>query len=131
MAATDLVPCYYTGQRVGIEPPAESKPRYELREMKRQKLGEFVRNGKFFLFFKRMAAKITRLWDGPLGVGNALPFGRQTDGGLLHYEMPHAGDIGLWRHFRKRIRVSARPQSHLFAKKPSAPVRCLADAFSG
>lgn len=55
-------------------------------------------------------------YDGPLGTGNALPFSRQSDGSPLHYEMPHAGDVGLWRHYKKKIRVSARPQSHLAAQ---------------
>lgn len=91
---------------------------------------------------------VRALWDGPLGVGNALPFSRQSDGGLLHYEIPHAGDVGIRRWgFRKRsserneklktrapIRVSARPQSHLAAQiltRPqlTAPQR-LADVLS-
>lgn len=59
--------------------------------------------------------EVVRWIDGPLGVGNVLPFSRQSDGGRLHYEMPHAGDIGLWRHLRKRISVSARPDSQTAA----------------
>ena len=59
----------------------------------------------------RQAMELARaLWDGPLGVGNALPFSRQSDGSRLHYEIPHAGDKGLWRHNRKQIRVSGRSQ---------------------
>ena len=74
-------------------------------------------------------------YDGPLGSGNALPFSRQSDGSLLHYEIPHAGDIGLWRHFKKKIRVSARPQSHLAASfisrtQQKALRPSLADAFT-
>jgi len=71
--------------------------------------------------------------DGPLGVGNAIPFASQSDGGRLHYDMPHAGDIGLWRHYRKFIRVSARPQSHLaaqFLQRTQPKALALADAFS-
>lgn len=129
MASTDSVPCYYTGQRVGVDPPAESRPRHEVREFKRQKLGKFVASGKFFLFFKRAIAKAKRLWDGPLGVGNALPFSPRTDPTKhFHYEVPPAGDVGLWRHFRKRIRVSARPQSHLAAQWIQSRTQLLAPA---
>lgn len=46
---------------------------------------------------QELAAPIT---DGPLGVGNALPFSRVANPLLapnkLHYETPHAGD-GTWR----------------------------------
>ena len=31
-------------------------------------------------------------WDGPLGVGNVLPFAKQSDGKPLHYEIPALGD---------------------------------------
>lgn len=38
-------------------------------------------------------------WDGPLGVGNLLPFARLHNyGDKLHYEMPMAGDVGMRRH---------------------------------
>jgi len=76
--------------------------------------------------------QVKSYWDGPLGVGNALPFSRQSDGGRLHYEMPHAGDVGLWRHYKKFIRVSARPQSHLAAQlfqRTHLNAPALADAF--
>lgn len=73
------------------------------------------------------------LWDGPLGVGNALPFSRQSDGSRLHYEMPHAGDIGLWKFYRKRISVSARSRfSHQSLAVPATHTSALAlaDALS-
>lgn len=85
---------------------------------------------------KKAREEAIKLWERQqlrLGVGNIVPFSRPTDPGQhFHYEIPHAGDVGLWRHFRKRIRVSARPQSHLAAQllrrtQPNAPV--LADAF--
>jgi hypothetical protein len=132
MALRDLVPCYYTGQRVGIEPPAEERSRLEVRELKRQKLGMFVANGKFFLFFKAIARKVVRLFDGPLGTGNAMPFSRRTDPGQhFHYDIPHAGDIGLWRHNRKRIRVSARSRhsTELLPTGIPAASRALAGSF--
>jgi hypothetical protein len=55
---------------------------------------------------------ISGFWDGPLGVGNAIPFAPlNSDGEKLHYEMPHAGDRGIFaRHRRKLIRVSGRTQ---------------------
>jgi hypothetical protein len=130
MAATDLVPCFYSGQNYYADPPAEHRLRSEVRECKRQKLGEFRENGKIFLFFKAIAAKLNRLWDGPLGVGNAMPFSRRTDAGQhYHYEIPHAGDIGLWRHLRKRIRVSAR--SRHSQQSIAEAIRPLAPALAG
>jgi len=123
MAATDLVPCFYTGQNYRIERPAELHPRHAVREFKRQKLGQFIENGKYFLYFKRVVSKAKQLWDGLLGTGNALPFSLQTDGDRLHYEIPMANDLGMRRHglyrqssedgkssflLRHRIKVSAR-----------------------
>jgi hypothetical protein len=70
------------------------------------------------------------LWDGPLGIGNALPFSRQSDGSRLHYEMPHAGDVGLWKFCRKKIQVSARPDSQLAATFIGPRTRPFALAFS-
>lgn len=122
MPATDLVPCFYTGQNYRTEQPAEIRIRLEVRELKRQQLGTFADNGRIFLFFKRLViVREARFWEGPLGVGNALPFARQTDGSRLHYEIPHAGDKGIRRHdlyrrtidkkrvlLRSRINVSSR-----------------------
>jgi hypothetical protein len=130
MAATDLVPCFYTGQNYYVDPPAQRLMRSEVREMKRQKLGEFRENGKIFLFFKAIIERAKQVWDGVLGRGNALPFSRSTDGRPFHYEIPHANDKGIRRWgFRERsserdkklrmrapIKVSARPQSHLAAQ---------------
>jgi hypothetical protein len=85
---------------------------------------------------KQAREQAIKLWERAqlrLGVGNILPYSRPTDPGQhFHYEIPHAGDVGQRRHFRKRIQVSARPQSHLAAQflkrtQPIAPV--LADAF--
>jgi len=48
--------------------------------------------------------KTIRAWySGPAGRGNILPFSRPTDPKYhYHYPIPMAGDVGLWRHFRKR-----------------------------
>ena len=50
--------------------------------------------------------------DGALGVGNALPFSKASNPIIaphkLHYEIPHAGDIGYMRHYRPVIQVSGR-----------------------
>jgi hypothetical protein len=55
-------------------------------------------------------------WDGPLGIGNVLPFSPPTDPGKhRHYKIPHAGDVGLRRHNRKLIRVSGRS---MFSRQP-------------
>ncbi len=68
-----------------------------------------------------------------LGVGNLVPFSRPTDPGQhFHYEIPHAGDTGLWRHQRKKIQVSARSRfSHqaLAIAATTTPALSLADAF--
>ncbi|MBV9181380.1 MAG: hypothetical protein JO356_08705 [Acidobacteria bacterium] len=46
--------------------------------------------------------EIRAWWDGILGTGNALPFSAPTDPSKhYHYEIPMAGDRGLWRHQRK------------------------------
>lgn len=43
--------------------------------------------------------EIVMYWDGPLGVGNLLPFARLHNyGDKLHYEMPMANDVGMRRH---------------------------------
>lgn len=52
-------------------------------------------------------------YDGPIGIGNVLPFSRSSNPlfapDKLHYEIPRAGDRGLVaRHRRRRIRVSSR-----------------------
>jgi hypothetical protein len=101
MAATDLVPCFYAGQNYHVDLPAEHRLRSEVRECKRQKLGEFRENGKIFLFFKMLAQKAKQLWDGPLGIGNALPFFKVQNPLLqptkLHYSTPMANDNGIRR----------------------------------
>jgi hypothetical protein len=128
MAATDLVPCFYTGQNYRVEKPAELRLRSEVREFKNQKLGKFIENGTRFLYFRALTKRVVRLWDGPIGVGNALPFARLHNyGDKLHYEMPMANDIGLRRHnlYRRagkllshRIRVSARSGRRYAAALP-------------
>jgi hypothetical protein len=110
MAATDLVPCFYTGQDYRLERPVEVRTRAEVRELKAKKLGKFVDNGKLFLFFKTVAIRLNRFLDGPLGTGNLLPFAKPHNyGDRLHYEMPMAGDRTTFaRHRRKLIHVSGR-----------------------
>jgi hypothetical protein len=61
-----------------------------------------------------LAGRMARtFWDGPLGVGNLVPFSRSRNPLLapdkLHYETPKAGDRGCFaRHRRKLLRVSGR-----------------------
>jgi hypothetical protein len=137
MATADLVPCFYTGQDYRVERPAEVRPRAEVREYKKQKLGKFVQNGSHFLFFRKLSKRISQVCDGPIGIGNAVPFARTNSlGDRLHYEIPMAGDIGLRRHglFRRTnkdgkivlrsriIRVSARSgMRYLAAVRPPTP----------
>jgi hypothetical protein len=111
MAASDPVPCYYTGQNYRWEPAAEILTRGRARELKKAKLGAFVENGKIFIFFKTAVIAIAEnVWDGPIGVGNLLPFSKAHNyGDKLHYEMPMAGDRTAYaRHRRKEIHVSSR-----------------------
>lgn len=78
-------------------------------------------------------------WDGPIGVGNALPFSRSQNPMMapakLHYETPPAGAVGIRRHdlyrsrdgrrsilLRSRIRVSSRK----IAFQASLELRALA-----
>jgi hypothetical protein len=54
--------------------------------------------------------------DGPIGVGNLLPFARTNNNGdKLHYEIPMAGDRTVYRrHSRRRISVSHRIPDEVF-----------------
>lgn len=123
MAATDLVPCFYTGQDYRFDKPAEVRTRAEVRQWKKQRLGKFVGNGKYFLFFKALIVKLARFWDGPIGVGNALPFAKAHNyGDRLHYEIPRANDIGMKRYglyyregklLGRTIKVSSRSTPEL------------------
>lgn len=113
MPSTDLVPCFYTGQRRAVERPAKFEMRSRLHELKKAKLGKFVDNGKVFLFEKSIVVvqeKLNRGWDGPLGVGNLLPFAKAHNyGDKLHYEMPMAGDkTAFARSRRKELHPSSR-----------------------
>jgi hypothetical protein len=121
MPLSDLVPCFYTGQRVEFERPAETRMRGELRVFKARKLGKFTSSGRVFLFFKRRQVTGEQFIDGPVGVGNLAPFSRPQNPLMqpekLHYPVPHANDLGQRRHSRKRIRVSAR---NIFANRSAA-----------
>ena len=139
MATTDLVPCFYTGQDYRWERPAETRARHELRDLVKQKLGEFRQSGRIFLFFKRIKQAAAQLWDDSkfdIGRGNLLPFAKAHNyGDKLHYEIPRAGDKGMRRHNlysrrddkgipqleSKQLRVSSR---NLFASQP-IPMRPL------
>ncbi len=78
-----------------------------------------------------------KLWErreARLGFSNVVPFSRPTDPGQhFHYEIPHAGDVGIWRHQRKQIQVSARSRfSHQALATAATTILApsLADAFS-
>jgi hypothetical protein len=63
-----------------------------------------------------------------IGHGNLVPFGRTYDPLMqppsINYEIPHAGDLGMRRHFRRLIRVSAR-KIDLTAAAYMTPARTL------
>ena len=111
MAASDPVPCYYTGQNYRWEKPAKILTRGEARKLKNWKEGKFVENGKIFLFFKSIVNAVKTTWDGPLGRGLLIPFSKKrTTGDKLHYETAMAGD-GNWVDGytpRRRVYVSSR-----------------------
>jgi hypothetical protein len=112
MAASDPVPCFYTGQNYRWEKPAKTLTRAEVRKLKNWGEGKFVENGKIFLFAKSIVVAVgEKVWDGPLGVGNLLPFAKAHNyGDKLHYEMPMAGDkTAFARSLRRNIQVSSRP----------------------
>lgn len=85
--------------------------RSQLREMKKNKLGLFVDDGTAFQFTKKFTEALKPLFDGPLGVGNLLPFSKpRCYGDKLHYETAMAGD-GNWIDGytpRRQIHVSSR-----------------------
>ena len=110
MAATDLVPCFYRGQDFRWEKPAEFRTRAELHRIKKLKLGRFDQDGRIFLFFKAIVNAAKNIWNGPLGIGNLLPFSRlKNRGDKLHYETPMAGDKTAFARSRTReIHVSTR-----------------------
>jgi hypothetical protein len=111
MPANDPVPCFYTGQNYRWEKPAKVLPRSEVRKLKSWGEGKFIENGKIFLFAKSIVVAIAeKVWDGPLGVGNLLPFAKAHNyGDKLHYEMPMAGDRTAYaRSFRKELHPSSR-----------------------
>lgn len=113
MAATDLVPCFYTGQDYRWERPAKLEMRLRVRQWKDEKLGKFIENGKAFLFSKTIIQAAPPC-NGPLGRGNLLPFARRTTGEPLHYSVPMAGDVGIRLHQRTLIQASGR---NLFARR--------------
>jgi hypothetical protein len=109
MATTDLVPCFYTGQNFRWEKPAEIRTRADCHLQKKLKLGRFDQNGKIFLFYKAIVNAAKSVWDGPVGIGNLLPFAKRSSGDKLHYETPMAGDRSIFaRHRRHIIHVSHR-----------------------
>ena len=110
MAATDLVPCFYTGQDFRWETPVEFRLRGELHKLKKLKLGRFDYNGKIFLFRRKIVDRVTASWNGSLSANNLTHFLKTNCyGDKLPYEIPHAGDRSIFaRHHRSLIRVSSR-----------------------
>jgi hypothetical protein len=109
MAASDPVPCFYTGQDYRWEKPAKILTRAEVRELKLRRIGNYIENGKMFLFSQRKETAL--LFGGKPSAKNILAFIKtRTDGAKLHYETPMAGD-GNWLNGytpRREIYVSAR-----------------------
>lgn len=126
MAASDPVPCYYTGQNYRWEKPAKIHTRAEVRQLKKLKLGTFIENGRIFLFFKSLVAVVAeRGWDGPLGRGLLIPFSKSRNyGDKLHYEAAMAGDGSWLRGYTPRSHIYVSGRS-LFSQQPipAAPIR--------
>jgi hypothetical protein len=102
--------------------------RAQLREMKKNKLGLFVDDGTAFQFSQKFTEALKPLFDGPLGIGNLLPFSKPRNyGDKLHYESAMAGDGSWLRGYtpRKEILVSSRS---LFSRQALPAVRIEARA---
>ncbi len=99
--------------------PARKVTRTVAAYLVRKKLARRI--SKFLIqMVKQLAVRtheiISCFIDGPLGVGNVLPFAKpQNYGDRLHYEIPMAGDRGAFaRHRPRNIQVSSR---NLFARQ--------------
>ncbi len=142
MPATDLVPCFYTGQDFRWEQPAEFRPRAELHRIKKLKVGRFDQDGRIFLFFKRIEAVFLSALSGPASAKTILAFIKtRTDGAKLHYETPMAGDGNWFDGYTLRkgflnpdpkkentavaFAVSSRSRFNV-QPVPAAPIRALA-----
>ena len=115
MAKSDLVPCFYKEQNATWERPAKLLPRCEVRELKAQKIGEFIFNGRAFRFFQTVAHAIAScLWDGPFGIGNLLPFSKHQNPLMfperLHYPIPAVGARGRWRTVHRVMSAAGYPE---------------------
>ena len=100
MPATDLVPCFYTGQDFRWETPAEFRMRAELHKLKKQGLGRFDQKGKIFRFAQKIEQRVSRLWTGSPSANNLLHFVKTNCyGDKLHYEIPMFGDNDLLHRF--------------------------------
>lgn len=108
---TDLVPCFYTGQNPLRDKPAELTPRAIVRDYKKKGFGKFGASGQFFMFFARMAyVAETVMCDFRASARTILTFIKtSTQGERLHYEIPMAGDRGVFsRHHRNLLHPSHR-----------------------
>jgi hypothetical protein len=79
-------------------------------------LGSFQQGGKIFLLNRRMPQIFH---DGPIGVGNLLPFAKAHNyGDKLHYSTPSAG-YAYWhaRFERKSTNVSSRIAPEILAQQ--------------
>jgi hypothetical protein len=79
-----------------------------------------IKRAKIVRDLAKVKVAISTFYDGPLGVGNVVPFAKAHNyGDKLHYEIPMAGDRGAFaRHRRKLIRVSARSGMRYAAALP-------------
>lgn len=94
MPKTDLVPCFYLEQDETWETPAYLRLRSEVHQLKQAKLGKFINHGTAFRLFKNQTAAVRQSYfEGPLGIGNLLPFSRIPNGTEKHhYPVPACGD---------------------------------------
>lgn len=90
------------------EIPKEIVTREEARGMKTDLLGKFENHGRSFRLFEADpdANKRRSSFEGPIGIGNLLPFSPPTDATKKHhYEIPLAGDRNLLRRHGLRRRA--------------------------
>lgn len=124
MAKSEQVPCFYAGQQDSWERPAKIVTRVEARLLKAAGAGKFENNGQIFRLSKAITEKAKEFWDGPMGIGNLLPWSKVQNPNMapehLHYQLPACADRRAY--FGRNMVMSHK------LPLPTLPV--LAEAFS-
>jgi hypothetical protein len=126
MSKSNEVPCYLTGQDSSWEKPIQVVSRADARGLKKLQLGKFENHGQTFRLYQIVAETVKAFIDGPLGVGNLLPWSKVQNypqhPERLHYSTPACADRGA--HFGHCMSARATNQPLPF------PLPIMAEAFS-